>query len=629
MGTIERALRTATIRTRVAILATLIALFALLALGYQQLSTMSATFTRVAENESLTLTTQLASATAGAGAEVVGVIPYTSEGLDGVVVFDRDGRVQASRGALAPLLRELGPDAARVARSGRPAQEFRLPDGRGSRSGGSELRPWSPEGTVQVTIVPQGDGALAAGFHVEWATSQVRSTAISTSMGLIGGSLFLCFGLMLTIGRQVTRPIGRLGAEVRRLDDGEAGARLSQQGSPELQQLAADITQMHEALTQAIEESSTDPLTGIANHRAFHDRLAAAVDSSAGTGDPLALIAIDLDRLKLINDRCGHVAGDRVIAAVASQMVAVTGGDELCARIGGDEFVIVCPGSDRDRATAIAARLAAAVSGLSLAGLTGVQPPEDIDPSISFGVAVLHADADSKEALIHAADAALYEAKFGRRDAQRRDAEPVVAAPEAAVAALALAIEAKDARTRSHCERVAVLAVDIGRCMRLDDTDLDALRRSALLHDVGKIGMPDAVLLKPDRLTEGEFAVMKEHPALGYRIVRSAGLDTREALWVLHHHEHFDGSGYPHALSGNEIPLGSRIILVADAFDAMTVDRPYRRARSAEDAVVELRRCADVEFDTGVVEVLAGIVAERAGGPPLYVEQLVAAGRLA
>jgi HD-GYP domain-containing protein (c-di-GMP phosphodiesterase class II) len=122
---------------------------------------------------------------------------------------------------------------------------------------------------------------------------------------------------------------------------------------------------------------------------------------------------------------------------------------------------------------------------------------------------------------------------------------------------------------------------------------------------------------------------MKQHPALGYRIVRSAGLGDSEAQWVLHHHEHFDGSGYPHGLSGNEIPLGSRIILVADAFDAMTVDRPYRRARPDAEAVAELRRCAGAEFDTAVVEVLATIVAERSGGTPVLVDHVVGTGRLA
>ena len=620
----DRGLRKASIRMRVAILATLLAVVVLIALGYQQLSKMSETFTRVAEEQSLTLSTQLANATADAGAAVVGVIPYTPRGLDGVVFFRADGTPEASKGALSPLLRELGPQARAVARSRKPMQEFRLRDGDTSTSAESALRPWSSNKTVQVTLVPQGDGVLAAGFHVEWATGQLRATTISTAMGLVGGGLFLCFGLMLVIGRLVTRPLGRLAREVRHLDEG-AGGKLSQQLTPELNQLASDIGQMHEDLTRALTESSTDPLTGIANQRAFHERLDGAVDEAARTGVPLALLAIDLDHLKLINDRCGHVAGDRVISAVAREMVGAADERHLCARIGGDEFVIVCPATDREQATELAERVQHAVAGLSLARLTGVPAPGGVEPAVSFGVAVMPEDAESKEALVHAADAALYEAKSERAPG----AGDRPSAPQAAVAALVLAIEAKDARTRSHCERVGSLAAEIARRLRLSDGDVEAVRRAGVLHDVGKIGMPDALLQKPEQLTPGEFEVMKQHPALGYRMVRSAGLGDNEALWVLHHHEHFDGTGYPPGLSGNEVPLASRVILVADAFDAMTVDRPYRRARPDSEAVAELRRCAGAEFDPGVVEVLASLVAERAGGPPLLADRLVASGSLA
>jgi putative nucleotidyltransferase with HDIG domain len=318
------------------------------------------------------------------------------------------------------------------------------------------------------------------------------------------------------------------------------------------------------------------------------------------------------------------VAGDRVITAVAREMTTAAADGDLCARIGGDEFVIVCPGRTREDASALGERIAAGVAGLSLARLTGVPAPTGVAPGVSFGVAMLPDDADSKDALVHAADAALYEAKSERTPR----AGGAVSAPSAAVTALALAIEAKDARTRSHCERVGTLAAEIARRFRLGDGDVEAVRHAALLHDVGKIGMPDILLQKPDTLTPAEFEVMKQHPALGYRIVRSAGLRDDVALWVLHHHEHFDGSGYPHGLSGNEVPLGSRIILVADAFDAMTVDRPYRRARPDAEAVAELRRCAGAEFDAGVVEVLATIVAER-DGDPLMADQIVGGGRLA
>ena len=610
-------MRNATIRTRVAVMATALAVTALLALGYQQLSTMSDTFRHVAEDQSLTLSTQLAGATAGAGAEVAGVIPYTERGLNGVVFFDAAGRPTAGSGRLAPYLRQLGAQAREVARTRRPKQSFRLP-GDGTTTTRTELQPWSSDDTVQVTVVPQDGGALAAAFHVDWATHQMRASMLSTSMALVGGALFICFGLMLMMGRLVTRPLGRLASEVRRLGVREDAEPLSEQSSPELQELASDIWQMHEDLTDAVRQSSTDPLTGIANQRAFQDSLEAAVAAARRDGEPLALVALDLDRLKLINDTCGHVTGDRVIAAVAREVAAVCGERDLGARIGGDEFAILCPGRDATSAAQLAGRVAAAVGAVSIERLTGMPAPEGLAPSVSFGVAALGPGVTSKDELAHAADTALYERKFDRPE-RRGPASPAPAAAattriEDVVQALALAVDAKDAGTRSHCETVARLAVAAGRALRLEDAELEALARAALLHDVGKIGTPDAILNKPAALSDEEFRVMKEHPALGYRIVRSAGLADREAAWVLHHHEHLDGSGYPHGLCGEEIPLQSRIILVADAFEAMTSDRPYRRGRSDEEAVAELRRCAGRQFDPAIVEVVASLVAARDGG---------------
>jgi len=206
-------MRNPTIRTRVALVATALAVTALVALGYQQLSTLSATFSRVAENQSMTLATQLAGATAGTGAEVVSVIPYSDRGLDGVVVFDRNGKPRAGSGGLAPQLRRLGAEARSVAQSRKPLQQFRGPNGDHVET----LRPWSPDGTMQVTLVAQNGGTMAVGFHVDWATHQMRTSMVSTSMALAGGALFICFGLLLMMGRFVTRPLARLASEVRRL----------------------------------------------------------------------------------------------------------------------------------------------------------------------------------------------------------------------------------------------------------------------------------------------------------------------------------------------------------------------------------------------------------------------------
>jgi putative nucleotidyltransferase with HDIG domain len=185
--------------------------------------------------------------------------------------------------------------------------------------------------------------------------------------------------------------------------------------------------------------------------------------------------------------------------------------------------------------------------------------------------------------------------------------------------ALARAVDAKDSYTRSHCQTVSQLAATIATELGFTGERLGRMRLAGLLHDVGKIGVPDAILNKPAKLTDDEYAVMKAHSVLGCDIVRAADMPL-EAKWVRHHHERFDGRGYPDGLAGDDIPLESRIILVADAFEAMTSDRPYRKAPGPEVAVAELRRHAGTQFDPQVVAALCrvldrGGVGERSGAP--------------
>ena len=177
--------------------------------------------------------------------------------------------------------------------------------------------------------------------------------------------------------------------------------------------------------------------------------------------------------------------------------------------------------------------------------------------------------------------------------------------------ALARAVDAKDAYTRSHCQTVSQLCGLIGAELGFETGRLTRLRLAGLLHDVGKIGVPDAILNKPAALTDQEYEQMKRHALLGYDIVRAADMDV-EATWVRHHHERFGGGGYPDGLAGEDIPLESRVILVADAFEAMTSDRPYRRAPGQSFAIVELGANAGTQFDPAVVEALTRVLA-RAG----------------
>jgi diguanylate cyclase (GGDEF)-like protein len=629
-GAFAGALGRVSIGARVALFATALTLGSLCVLGYAQLSSLSAELTRAAQEQGVTDTTQVARAFAGLSPSVVSVVPSNSRGLDGVVMFDGNGRVLAGSGGTQATLRGLAADARSVVRSRRMSLQFRVPES-GSRSrrvGG--LAPWSSSRTLQITILPREGGAIAVSRHVGWATERLRSSAFSSTLNLGGGAAFLCFALMLMLGRLVTRPLGRLAAEVRHLGEGNLGATLSVQHSPELRQLAADTSQMRDDLLRAVRDSTTDPLTGVANHRGFHERLDAAVETVQREGTSVAVIAIDLDNLKMLNDRFGHQAGDRIIQAVAATIAGACRPDDLCGRVGGDEFAVICPGADRTTGETVAERIATAVRTIPIAELAGPAARRSgLTASVSTGVCDLPGTARTKDELVVTADAALYAAK-GRQPARHRG-EPTSATDEPrppaealaqSVRGIAVAIDARDGATSSHSEAVARYAVAIGERMGLHSLELASLQRAAVVHDAGKIGVPDAVLLKPGPLTPAEREIMEQHSALSYRIALAAGLPEREALWVLHHHEHLDGSGYPHRLRGEEIPLASRILLVADAFDAMTVARPYRPARSANAALAELRRCAGTQFDASAIEALAHALTKAAELAPTLAEQV-------
>ncbi len=616
------------ISARVAIFATLLAAGSLCVLGYVQLSLLSTALTRATQEQSVRGANQLAGSIAGLSPKIVKVIPADRDGLDGVIIFDANGKVLGAGGGAQATLRGMSAEARTVAQTGRLLMEFRLPQGGMRSKPAGRLRPWSSHSTLLVAMVPRDGGTLATVYHVGWATERLHSTMVSTALNLGGGAAFLCFALLLMLGRLVTRPLRLLAAEVSHMGEGNLDATLSPQRSPELRQLAADTSQMRDDLLSAVRDSNTDPLTGVANHRGFHERLTTVATAAQLDGSPVALIAIDLDNLKLLNDQFGHQAGDRVIQAVAGAIAATCRPQDLCGRVGGDEFSVICAGVDLAGGEAIAQRIAAAVRTISLADLAGpAAVTSGLVISVSTGVSDMPGSSSSQDEIVVHADAALYAAKamrsVGRQAApQAVTADAPVSAPaprlEQTVRGIAVAIDARDGATSSHSDEVAACAGAIGERLGLAGSDLAGLQRAAQLHDAGKIGTPDAVLLKPGPLTPEERTVMERHSALGYRIMLAAGLPEREALWVLHHHEHIDGSGYPHGLRGDEIPLASRILLVADAFQAMTAARPYRAARSPEAAVAELLRCAGTQFDRAVVDALIAGVADKppSSSPP-------------
>ena len=344
----------------------------------------------------------------------------------------------------------------------------------------------------------------------------------------------------------------------------------------------------------------TDPLTGLRNHRAFQEDLARELQRVGRSGLPLALVMLDLDGLKAINDNLGHQAGDERLQGLADAINASRRATDLAYRIGGDEFAVILPGSRALGALDFAERvrgLAAVTVGIAEAD--GLRARDDVMREADL--ALIGAKRLGQGAAVYGPDMALEE----RDHAEDEHHERTLAS------ALALAVDAKDSYTRSHCQTVSQLCAVIAAELGLEGERVARIRLAGLLHDVGKIGVPDAILNKPAALTDAEFEVMKRHSLLGGDIVEAAEMHD-EARWVRHHHERFDGSGYPDALAGDEIPLESRIILVADAFEAMTSDRPYRKAPGVDFAVGELRRHAGAQFDPDVVAALCGALDREA-----------------
>ncbi len=350
-----------------------------------------------------------------------------------------------------------------------------------------------------------------------------------------------------------------------------------------------------------------DNLTSLGNHRAFEEDLERALEQAASSRQPLSLALLDLDGLKQINDLHGHQAGDECIRALAA-VLGAAGHDIGAYRIGGDEFALIAPGRRAVDTLYLVQHLQATI----------VTSTRDRPASASAGAAEA-VPGLVRDGLIRRADLALIQAKrTHRRCLLYNDAlEPILARPDAVAeqrhtdtlaTALARAVDAKDAYTHSHCETVSELCALIGEALGMSRDRVAQLRLAGLLHDVGKIGIIDSILQKPGPLTEEEYQVMKTHTRLGHAIV-SAAERPDEADWILHHHERIDGTGYPDGLKGDQIPLESRIILVADAYEAITADRPYRAHRSPEVALAELERCAGTQFDADCVEALRRCVA--------------------
>ena len=357
----------------------------------------------------------------------------------------------------------------------------------------------------------------------------------------------------------------------------------------------------HSAL-RAMRLALTDPLTGLGNHRHFHERLQRELLNAEEQARPLTLCLVDIDDFKRINDRFGHPSGDRALSQIATRLRQ--GGEAF--RLGGDEFALLLADHDESTARTAAESIVERISTVDFDHIGQV--------TVSAGLATFPVQGHGRDELIRLADSAMYWAKeHGKNrvrlyrpdivelaELKRFAAGPDKAARYRAAASLAKAVDARDTYTGSHSERVAELAARVAVRLGLDAEQVELTRLAASLHDLGKLAIPEEMLKKAGTLTDSERLVLQRHPQIGFRMLDSLGVDLIAHL-VLHHHERWDGAGYPDSLSGEQIPLGSRIIFVSDAYDAMTSDRRYRPRRSSRAALAELERCAGSQFDPGIV----------------------------
>jgi diguanylate cyclase (GGDEF)-like protein/putative nucleotidyltransferase with HDIG domain len=363
-----------------------------------------------------------------------------------------------------------------------------------------------------------------------------------------------------------------------------------------LGELSIDKALLYE---QSQEQARHDSLTGLLGHRVFHEELTAHL----AAGRPFSMLLFDIDDFKQINDLNGHQIGDRALCLVSDALRRGTRSGDTVFRIGGEEFCALLPGLTKKDALTAANALRRSVASMALA------LPNPL--TVSIGVASFPAHGSTRDELLACADAAMYASK--RRGKNRvsiaGEEPPETPARSRREVGLDL-LQEKDPDTVSHSLHVSILSIEIARALGLDEDRLEDLRTAARLHDIGKIAVPDSILAKPGRLDDEEFRLVKTHTTVGAELLSSWGLPGPAAI-VRQHHEHIDGTGYPMGLSGEQISLEARIIHVADAYTAMTRDRPYRKALPEDDALAELARHAGSQFDADVVAALVSLERDR------------------
>ncbi|QOR66589.1 diguanylate cyclase [Cytobacillus suaedae] len=442
----------------------------------------------------------------------------------------------------------------------------------------------------------------------------VNQRILFTMFGGLAISIVLLVVLWFIIRRLLVWPLMTLREAALTIQQGKPYEELEMNASQEINEVAHAFNDMVVNLEDRYYKSITDPLTGAFNSAYFKHKLAESIQDSKKTSEPMALLFCDIDNFKKLNDNEGHIYGDKILKEITNLIIDNVRSTDIVCRYGGEEFVVIMPATDSKKAKVIAEHIRTKVS---IHGNKSVLTPI----TISMGIALYPDDTD-EENIVHLADQAMYAAKGLGKNRVILASEMNIATNKEyqrklvdqrwifnTVLSLTRAVELKDSYTHSHSEMVSRYAATVASSMGLGDEEVHRVSIAGLLHDVGKIGVPDSILNKEGRLTDEEFTIMKTHPVLGYNILANVE-ELKDILpYVLYHHERPDGRGYPNGLAKDEIPLGARIIGVVDAFHSMTSARPYRKAPlTLEVAISELTKGKGTQFDEEVVETFLTLV---------------------
>ena len=438
------------------------------------------------------------------------------------------------------------------------------------------------------------------------------------------------FGLTLTslvIWLYMRFWFGRLVKAAEKIAEGNLDVRVMERGGGLDGRLAKAINRIASLVAERTESATIDKLTGVANRSQLLAGLFSEVERAVRYNRPFSVAFVDIDHFKAVNDTYGHAAGDVVLRGVAQTISNNLRSTDLIGRYGGEEFMLLLSETNAEDAAVLSEKLRNLVQRQRF----NVDGNPQLNVTVSIGIAGGQGPALRVDALARDADAAMYSAKsLGRNqvyvfsepdDDARIPRAPISPAGreiakqvgriarEAAQTALTSLITPLPHYGGQPSALIASIAVKMAKHMDLPEAETERLRVASLLHDVGKVAVPEEILEKPTALTSAEWRTVVQHPRIGQVIIEQATAFKDAVPIILHHHERYGGHGYPFGLRGNDIPLGARIVAIADAYDAMTHDRPYKRAVSHDMAIKELRRHAGTQFDPELVNVFCDLFA--------------------